>query len=158
VTGNQDSPLYNVRLAVERIATAAQAARALGFPFVLTALLRGWLRDPPTSVRGDGESTDERTIRKEPTGKMRCIPDLLVGGPVVRSCVGATAHYQSPIAQCGYGWLRDEWKPIRVPPRATTTGRLTSIVGNHVPIVSATVAPNDVKARGGYVVGLGTAK
>jgi hypothetical protein len=35
------------------------------------------------SVRGDGESTDERTIRKEPTGKMRCIPDLLVGGPWV---------------------------------------------------------------------------
>jgi 2-methylisocitrate lyase-like PEP mutase family enzyme len=36
-TGNQDSPLYDLRLAVERIAAAAQAARALPFPFMLTA-------------------------------------------------------------------------------------------------------------------------
>src|SRR5437667_4721321 len=35
--GNQDSPLYDVRLAVERIAAAAQAADALQFPFILTA-------------------------------------------------------------------------------------------------------------------------
>jgi 2-methylisocitrate lyase-like PEP mutase family enzyme len=36
-TGNQDSPLYDVGLAVERIAAAAQTARALPFPFILTA-------------------------------------------------------------------------------------------------------------------------
>ena|SRR5437667_4320385 len=36
-TGNQDSPLCDVRLAVERIAAAAQAADALQFPFILTA-------------------------------------------------------------------------------------------------------------------------
>src|SRR4051812_17741681 len=36
-TGNQDTPLYDFSLAVERIAVAAQAARALGFPFTLTA-------------------------------------------------------------------------------------------------------------------------
>jgi 2-methylisocitrate lyase-like PEP mutase family enzyme len=36
-TGNQDAPLYNLRLAVERIAAAAEAARALRFPFILTA-------------------------------------------------------------------------------------------------------------------------
>src|SRR5262249_45196585 len=36
-TGNQDSPLYDAPLAVERIAAAAQAARALQFPFILTA-------------------------------------------------------------------------------------------------------------------------
>jgi 2-methylisocitrate lyase-like PEP mutase family enzyme len=36
-TGNPDSPLYDLRLAVERIAAAAQAARALQFPFILTA-------------------------------------------------------------------------------------------------------------------------
>jgi 2-methylisocitrate lyase-like PEP mutase family enzyme len=36
-TGNQDRPLYDFSLAVERIAAAAQAACALGFPFVLTA-------------------------------------------------------------------------------------------------------------------------
>ena len=36
-TGKPDSPLYDDRLAVERIAAAAQAARALPFPFVLAA-------------------------------------------------------------------------------------------------------------------------
>ena len=45
-TRNQDRPLYDFGLAVERIAAAAQAAHALPFPFVLTArahnLLHGW--------------------------------------------------------------------------------------------------------------------
>lgn len=36
-TGNPDRPLYDFSLAVERIAAAAEAARALSFPFVLTA-------------------------------------------------------------------------------------------------------------------------
>jgi 2-methylisocitrate lyase-like PEP mutase family enzyme len=36
-TGNPNSPLYDIGLAVERIAAAAQAARELPFPFVLTA-------------------------------------------------------------------------------------------------------------------------
>lgn len=36
-TGHQDKPLYDFSLAVERIAAAAQAARTLDFPFVLTA-------------------------------------------------------------------------------------------------------------------------
>jgi 2-methylisocitrate lyase-like PEP mutase family enzyme len=36
-TGNQDSPLYDFGLAVERIAAGAEAAHALQFPFILTA-------------------------------------------------------------------------------------------------------------------------
>ena len=36
-TRNQDHPLYDFSLAVERISAAAQAARALPFPFILTA-------------------------------------------------------------------------------------------------------------------------
>jgi 2-methylisocitrate lyase-like PEP mutase family enzyme len=36
-TGNSDRPLYDLGLAVERIAAAAEAARALPFPFTLTA-------------------------------------------------------------------------------------------------------------------------
>ena len=36
-TGHQDKPLYDFSLAVERIAAAAQEARKLDFPFVLTA-------------------------------------------------------------------------------------------------------------------------
>jgi len=36
-TGNQDSPLFDFNLSVERIAAAAQASRTLQFPFMLTA-------------------------------------------------------------------------------------------------------------------------
>jgi 2-methylisocitrate lyase-like PEP mutase family enzyme len=36
-TGNPDNPLFEFRLAVDRIAAAAQAAKALPFPFALTA-------------------------------------------------------------------------------------------------------------------------
>lgn len=36
-TGHPDMPLYDTRVAVERIAAAAQAVRALPFPFILTA-------------------------------------------------------------------------------------------------------------------------
>ena len=47
-TGNPDSPLYDVGLAVERIAAAAQAARALPFPFVLTARAHNFLYANPS--------------------------------------------------------------------------------------------------------------
>src|SRR5262245_28856526 len=36
-TGTPESPLYDEALAVERIAAAAEAVRAVGFPFILTA-------------------------------------------------------------------------------------------------------------------------
>jgi 2-methylisocitrate lyase-like PEP mutase family enzyme len=47
-TGNQDSPLYDFRLAVERIAAAAQVARALPFPFILTARAHNFLYAAPS--------------------------------------------------------------------------------------------------------------
>jgi 2-methylisocitrate lyase-like PEP mutase family enzyme len=47
-TGNQDSPLYDVRLAVERIAAAAQAARGLQVPFILTARAHNFLYAAPS--------------------------------------------------------------------------------------------------------------
>ena len=46
-TGKQDNPLYDVRLAVERIAAAAEAARALEFPFMLTARAHNLLYAKP---------------------------------------------------------------------------------------------------------------
>src|SRR5882724_11688670 len=46
-TGNQDSPLYDDRLAVERIAAAAEAARALPFPFILAARAHSFLYANP---------------------------------------------------------------------------------------------------------------
>jgi len=42
-TGNPDRPLYNSTLAVERIAAGAEAARALDFPFLLTARAHAFL-------------------------------------------------------------------------------------------------------------------
>ena len=47
-TGNQDHPLYELGLAVERIAAAAQAARALRFPFLLTARAHNFLYPGPS--------------------------------------------------------------------------------------------------------------
>ena len=47
-TGNQDAPLYDVHLAVERIAAAAQAARALQCPFILTARAHNFVHAAPS--------------------------------------------------------------------------------------------------------------
>jgi len=45
-TGNQDRPLYDLPLAVERIAAAAEVARALHCPFMLTARAHNLLYAP----------------------------------------------------------------------------------------------------------------
>jgi 2-methylisocitrate lyase-like PEP mutase family enzyme len=47
-TGNRDRPLYDDNLAVERIAAAAEAARALPFPFTLTARAHNLLFASPS--------------------------------------------------------------------------------------------------------------
>lgn len=45
-TGVNERPLYDFSLAVERVAAAAQAARAFPFPFMLTARAHGFLYAP----------------------------------------------------------------------------------------------------------------
>jgi 2-methylisocitrate lyase-like PEP mutase family enzyme len=47
-SGNQDSPLYEVPLAIERIAAAAEAAHALPFPFMLTARAHNFVYPDPS--------------------------------------------------------------------------------------------------------------
>jgi 2-methylisocitrate lyase-like PEP mutase family enzyme len=47
-TGNTDRPLYDEGLAIERISAAADAARALGFPFILTARAHNLLYGAPS--------------------------------------------------------------------------------------------------------------
>jgi 2-methylisocitrate lyase-like PEP mutase family enzyme len=47
-TGNPDTPLYDDQLTVERIAAAAEAARALPFPFMLTARAHNFLFPNPS--------------------------------------------------------------------------------------------------------------
>ena len=46
-TGNPDRPLYDLGLAVERIAAASEAARALPFPFTLTARAHNFVYADP---------------------------------------------------------------------------------------------------------------
>ncbi len=46
-TGNPEKPLYDMSQAVERVAAAAEAARALPFPFALTARAENYLRGNP---------------------------------------------------------------------------------------------------------------
>ena len=47
-TGNPSHPLYDLPLALERIAAAAQAARALPFPFMLTARAHNFVYPDPS--------------------------------------------------------------------------------------------------------------
>jgi 2-methylisocitrate lyase-like PEP mutase family enzyme len=47
-TGNPDRPLYDENLAVERISAAVEAARALPFPFMLTARAHNFLYPAPS--------------------------------------------------------------------------------------------------------------
>ncbi len=46
-TGDKDKPLYEIEAAAARVAAAVKAARALPFPFVLTARAEGFLRGKP---------------------------------------------------------------------------------------------------------------
>ncbi len=47
-TGDKDKPVYDLSLAAERVAAAAEAARALPFPFILTARAENYLRGNPS--------------------------------------------------------------------------------------------------------------
>jgi 2-methylisocitrate lyase-like PEP mutase family enzyme len=47
-TGDKNKPLYDIGLAVERVAAAVAAARALSFPFTLTARTENYLRGNPS--------------------------------------------------------------------------------------------------------------
>ena len=47
-TGDRDRPLYELGQAVDRVAAAVQAARALPFPFTLTARAENFLRGNPS--------------------------------------------------------------------------------------------------------------
>ena len=46
-TGDKNRPLYDLGQATERVAAAVEAARALGFPFTLTARTESFLRGNP---------------------------------------------------------------------------------------------------------------
>ena len=73
-TGNQQRPLYDVGLAVERIAAAAQAARALQFSFILTARAHNLLYANPSL-----DDTIKRLQAFEKAGA-----DVIQGVPLIK--------------------------------------------------------------------------
>src|SRR5690349_8534047 len=88
-TGNEKSPLYDFALAVERIAAAAESARALPFPFTLTARAHNLLYPNP--------SLDETILRLQAFEKARAdvlfapgLPDL---GTVRTVCASLTKPF-----------------------------------------------------------------
>ena len=62
-TGDRERPLYDIGQATERVAAAAQAARALPFPFTLTARAENFLRGNP-----DLDDTIRRLVAFERAG------------------------------------------------------------------------------------------
>jgi 2-methylisocitrate lyase-like PEP mutase family enzyme len=46
-TGNKDKALFDIEVAAQRVSAAVKAARALSFPFTLTARAEGFLRGQP---------------------------------------------------------------------------------------------------------------
>jgi 2-methylisocitrate lyase-like PEP mutase family enzyme len=46
-SGDKDKPIYDIAHAIERVAAAAQAARSIAFPFMLTARAENFLRGNP---------------------------------------------------------------------------------------------------------------
>jgi 2-methylisocitrate lyase-like PEP mutase family enzyme len=62
-TGRADDPIYEMGLAVERVKAAAEAARALPFPFTLTARCENFLHGRP-----DLENTIQRLVAYQEAG------------------------------------------------------------------------------------------
>jgi 2-methylisocitrate lyase-like PEP mutase family enzyme len=77
----KDKPLYDLTLAVERIAAAADAAKAFPFPFTLTARSEGFVRGHP-----DLDETIKRLVAFEQAGAEVLfapgLPDLQAVGAV----------------------------------------------------------------------------
>ena len=88
-TGDKDHPLYEIKLAAERVAAAVQAARSLPFRFTLTARAENYTRGKP-----DLDDTIKRLLVYEKAGAdvlfAPALPDLAavravcsaVSGPV----------------------------------------------------------------------------
>jgi 2-methylisocitrate lyase-like PEP mutase family enzyme len=83
-TRDPHHPLYDLALATERIAAAAQASRALGFPFILTARAHNFIYEAP-----DLDQTIRRLQAFEQAGAdvlfAPGLPDLAAVGAVCKA-------------------------------------------------------------------------
>jgi 2-methylisocitrate lyase-like PEP mutase family enzyme len=88
-TGEPDRPLYDIAEATERVAASAVAARALGFPFTLTARAENFLRGNP-----DLHDTIKRLQAYEKAGAdVLMAPGLPDLDAVKRVCASLTKPY-----------------------------------------------------------------
>lgn len=62
-TGRSDRPIYDLKLAIERVTAAVEAARSLPYPFTLTARCENFLHD-----RADLEDTIQRLLAYQKAG------------------------------------------------------------------------------------------
>ncbi len=85
-TGNAEHPLYDFGLAVERIAAAARVARALPFPFMLTARAHNFLYPDPNL-----DDTIRRLIAFEKAGADVLFAPGLPALDAVRAVCGAVS-------------------------------------------------------------------
>ena len=88
-TGNADHPLYDTALAVERIAAAAEAARALPFPFMLTARAHNLLYGSP--------SLDDTISRLQAFERAGAAVLFAPGLPDLRSVAAVCAAVSKPV-------------------------------------------------------------
>jgi len=85
-TGNQDVPLYDFQMAVERIAAAAEAARSLPSPFVLTARAHNLLYSNPSL----GETISRLQAFEKAGADVLFAPGLPDLGAVTEVCVAVS--------------------------------------------------------------------
>jgi len=131
-TGDKDKPLYEIELAAERIAAAAEAARALPFAFTLTARAENFFRG-----RLDLDDAIKRLVAYEKAGAdvlfAPALPDLTavrsvcaaVGKPV-NFMVGVKGRSHSVAELAGAGVKRISFASTLY--RAAMTGLLNAAV------------------------------
>ncbi len=85
-TGDDENPIYDFNFAVERVAAAAEAARALGFPFAFTARAENYLHGRP-----DLDDTIKRLQAFEAAGADVLYAPGLPGIDAVKTVCGAVS-------------------------------------------------------------------
>jgi 2-methylisocitrate lyase-like PEP mutase family enzyme len=99
-TGHADWPIFDVALATERVAAAAEAARALPFPFVLTARAENFLHG-----RADLDDTIRRLQAYEKAGADVLFAPGLPSLEAVRTvCVSVGKPVNFMVAIPGKSW------------------------------------------------------
>ena len=92
-TGKSENPLYDVGLAVERIAAAAEAARALSVPFILTARAHNFLYPAPSL----DQTLDETILRLQAFEKAGADVLFAPGLPDLAAVAAVCAAVSKPV-------------------------------------------------------------